>query len=54
MSAEKVIATVRSYTAAFLDANLLGKAPNSLLIRVPAEYPDVVLTTREQMLHARN
>jgi pimeloyl-ACP methyl ester carboxylesterase len=54
MGTEKTIAVIRSYTAAFLDANVLGKAPDVLLTQPPSEFPDVVLTTRDQMLRPKN
>ena len=54
MGTEKTIAVIRSYTAAFLEANVLGKAPDVLLTQPPSEFPDVVLTTRDQMLRPKN
>jgi dienelactone hydrolase len=53
MGAQKTIAAVRNYIAAFLDANLSDITPDTLLTGSPAEYPDVVVTTRNQPLHAK-
>lgn len=48
MGPEKTIAAVRSYVAAFLDANLRG-LPAARLLKGPSrEYPDAVVTTQGQ------
>jgi len=44
---DKTIAAIRDYVAAFLDANLQGRAADRLL-RGTSDYPDVVVTTGEQ------
>ena len=54
MGPEKTIAAVRNYIAAFLDANLLDRPPDVLLTRPAADYPDAVVTLRNQPLHAKN
>jgi len=50
MGPEKTIAAVRSYIAAFLDANLRGKPLEPMLSRLSPEYPDAVVTTQKQSL----
>jgi pimeloyl-ACP methyl ester carboxylesterase len=50
MGPEKTIAAVRSYIAAFLDANLRGKPLEPMLSGLSAEYPDAVVTTQKQSL----
>lgn len=48
MGPEKTISGVRSYVAAFLDANLRG-LPAARLLKGPSrEYPDAVITTQSQ------
>ncbi len=54
MGPEKTIAAMRNYIAAFLDANLLDRPPDVLLTRPPLDYPDAVVTLRNQPLHAKN
>ncbi len=54
MGPEKTIAAVRDYIAAFLDANLLDRPPDELLTRPAVDYPDAVVTLRNQPLHAKN
>ena len=44
---EKIIAVLRNYVAAFLDANLRGQPMNSLLTGPSPDYPDVVVTMQE-------
>jgi len=50
MGAEKTIAAVRDYIAAFLDANLLDKPPDPLLSGPSSEYPDAEVITQDQLL----
>lgn len=47
---KETIAAMRDYVAAFLDANLGGKALSPLLTGPFAKYPAAALTTREQPL----
>jgi dienelactone hydrolase len=53
MGEEKTVAAVRDYIAAFLDANLLGKAIDPLLGGPSSEYPDAEVTTRNESLPAK-
>ena len=48
MGPQKTIAAVRSYIAAFLDANLKGQPAAGRLKGLSREYPDVVVTTQSQ------
>jgi dienelactone hydrolase len=48
MGPEKTIAAVRSYIFAFLEANLRGKAFDSLLRGPSADYPDAAVTPQEK------
>jgi pimeloyl-ACP methyl ester carboxylesterase len=48
MGPEKTMAAVRSYVAAFLDANLKGLPAAPLLKGPSREYPDAVVTTQGQ------
>src|SRR4029077_14746490 len=50
MGPERTMAAVRNYLAAFLDANLRGQPMNALLTGPSADFPEVVVTTREQSL----
>ena len=50
MGADKTIAAMRGYIAAFLDANLQGKAVDRLLAGPASEYPDAAMTTQGQSL----
>jgi dienelactone hydrolase len=50
MGPDKTIAAVREYIAAFLDANLQGKAADRLLTGPSSEYPDAAVTTQKQLL----
>jgi len=50
MGPENTIAAVRSYIAAFLDANLRGKPLGSMLHEAFPEYPDAVVTMQKQSL----
>jgi predicted dienelactone hydrolase len=50
MGPDKAVSAVREYVAAFLDANLQGKAPEPLLAGPSADYPDAVVTTQTQSL----
>jgi len=50
MGPEKTVAAVRGYIGAFLDANVRGKSLDPLLAGPSPEYPDAVVTTREQLL----
>jgi dienelactone hydrolase len=54
MGPDKTVAAVRSYVAAFLDAHLLGKPLDLLLTGPSSEYPDATVTTRKQLLRAKN
>jgi predicted dienelactone hydrolase len=54
MGPEKTIAAVRNYVAAFLDANLLDRPPDVLLTRPALDYPDAVVTLRNQQLRAKD
>jgi dienelactone hydrolase len=45
---EKTMAVLRTYVAAFLDANLRGQPLNSLLTGQSPDYPDVVVTIQEE------
>jgi dienelactone hydrolase len=47
---DKTITVLRNYVAAFLDANLRGQPMNSLLTGPSPDSPEVVVTTREQLL----
>ncbi len=53
MGSEKTIAAIRNYVAAFLDANLLGKEPGPLLTGPSSEFPDVIVTTRNELLRTK-
>jgi len=53
MGPDKTITAIRNYVAAFLDAHLLGKPPDSLLTGPSAEFPDATVTTRKEPLHAK-
>jgi len=50
MGPDKTVAAVRSYIAAFLDANLRGKRPGRLLNGPSLDYPDADVTTQSQWL----
>jgi dienelactone hydrolase len=50
MGTEKAVAAVRDYIAAFLDANLQGRAPEPLLNGPSPDYPDATVTTQAQSL----
>ena len=50
MGPERTIAAIRDYVAAFLDANLRGKAVDPLLTGPSSNYPDAVVTTQGQPL----
>jgi hypothetical protein len=50
MGPHKTIAAIRSYIAAFLDANLRGQPLDSLLGRLSSAYPDALVTTQSQSL----
>ena len=50
MGPDKTVAAVRSYIAAFLDANLRGKRPGRLLNGPSLDYPDADVTTQSQSL----
>jgi len=50
MGPDKTIAAMRSYIAAFLDANLRGQPMSPLLKGPSSEYPDAVVTTEKQSL----
>jgi predicted dienelactone hydrolase len=50
---QKTIAAVRNYIAAFLDTNLSDRPPDPLLSGPAAEYPNVVVTLRNQALHSK-
>jgi dienelactone hydrolase len=53
MGREKTIAAIRDYVAAFLDANLRGQPPDSLLTEPSSRYPDVHLIMPLQSLPGR-
>ena len=50
LSAEKMADILRSYIAAFLDANLRGEPLESMLNGQSPDYPDVVVTTANESL----
>jgi len=50
MGPEKTIAAIRDYVATLLDANLRGERLSPIMIGPSADYPDVVVTGREQSL----
>ncbi len=50
MGPEKTIAAMRHYIATFLDTNLRGERLSPMMIGPSADYPDVVVTGREQSL----
>jgi len=50
MSPEQAVAAVRSYVAAFLDANLVGAPADWLLKATSPAYPGAVLTSQNQSL----
>ncbi len=50
MGPEKTIAAIRDYVATFLDANLRGERLSPIMTGPSADYPDVVVTGREQSL----
>jgi dienelactone hydrolase len=50
MSPEKTIDVLRSYIAAFLDANLRGEALDPLLKGSSYEFPDAAITTQDHPL----
>jgi len=50
MGAEKTIAAVRDYIAAFLDTNLLDKPTDPLLDGPSSEYPDAEVITQDELL----
>jgi dienelactone hydrolase len=50
MGTDKTVAAVRSYIAAFLDANLRGKRPGRLLAGPSLDYPDADVTAQSQSL----
>ena len=50
MGPERTIAAIRDYVAAFLDANLRGKAIDPLLTGSSSKYPDAVVITQDQAL----
>jgi dienelactone hydrolase len=53
MGPDKTIAAIRNYVAAFLDAHLLGKPLDPLLIGPSADYPDAAVTTGKEPLRAK-
>jgi len=50
MGPDKAVAAVRDYIAAFLDANLRGSEPGTLLKGPSLDYPDAAVTTQIQSL----
>jgi len=50
MGQDKTIAAIRDYIAAFLDISLRGEPANLLLTGPSRDYPEVEVTTREQLL----
>jgi dienelactone hydrolase len=50
MGPERMMAAVRDYIAAFLDANLRGQPSNSLLTGPSTEYPGVTVTMQNEPL----
>ena len=50
MGAEKTMAAMRNYIAAFLNYVLLGGSKSSLLTSPSADYPDIALTNEKQAL----
>jgi predicted dienelactone hydrolase len=53
MGPDRTVAAIRNYVAAFLDANLLGKAAGPLLTGPSSEFPDATVTTRKESLRAK-
>jgi dienelactone hydrolase len=53
MGADKTIAAVRDYVAAFLDANLRGKRVSPLLLRNEVKYPGASVTPQNGRLTVR-
>jgi dienelactone hydrolase len=53
MGEEKTVAAVRDYIAAFLDANLLGKTMDPLLVGPSSQYPDAEVTTQNEFLRGK-
>jgi dienelactone hydrolase len=47
---DKTVNVLREYVAAFLDANLRGQTPSSLLAGQSPNYPDVAVTTHAESL----
>ena len=54
MGPQRTVAAVRSYIAAFLDANLRGRQMDPLLSGPSSKFPDAVVTTQEQALCRRS
>jgi predicted dienelactone hydrolase len=52
MGANKTIAAVRDYVAAFLDANLLGRPLNPLLTGPSPDYPDASIKQTQSICRA--
>lgn len=52
MGPEKTMSAVRDYVAAFLDANLRGEQPNSLLSGSSPDYPDAVVISGSKLVSA--
>jgi hypothetical protein len=50
MGQDKTIAAIRDYIAAFLDVSLREEPANLLLTGPSRDYPEVEVTTREQLL----
>jgi dienelactone hydrolase len=50
MGPQRMMAAVRDYIGAFLDANLRGQPSNSLLTGPSTEYPGVTVTTQNEPL----
>jgi hypothetical protein len=48
MRPDKAVAAVRDYIAAFLDANLRGSEPGTLLSSPSLDYPDAAVITQTQ------
>jgi len=54
MGPDKAVAAVRDYIAAFLDTNLRGSEPGTLLTGPSLDYPDAAVTIQTQSLCVRS
>jgi dienelactone hydrolase len=53
MGPEKSVTAIRNYVAAFLDVHLLGKPIDPLLSGHSSQYPDAIVTRRNDLLRAK-